>query len=204
MNFNREMAIVMAGSGVKVIHGEVMGNVDPYIEWIKWLSYVPKFQKTRIQELSSKTVEELSLDELDEIRAYKSQIRMLGLFKIYGTDKISKEEYMEVFDFMEKQSIDKLMLNKLSTEELKFAKEQIQYFSYVSSKELRKKVEEEQKEDNYKNLSMVDSYILHIISRIDYARSMAELDSKIKARLAENDIMLRKSLYYAANPHIKE
>lgn len=204
MSFNRVMANMMAGSDIKIIHGEVIGNVDPYIEWIKWLSYVPEFQKARIQELSCKTVDEVTLEELDEIRAYKSQIRMLGLFKIYGTSEISKGEYMEVYDFMVKQSIDELMLSKLSSEELRYAKDQIQYFSQIPSEELRKRVKEEQKADNYENLSMVDSYILHIISRVDYARSMTELNRKIEAQLRENDAMRQRSIYYAANPYAKK
>ena len=180
MRFNKIMANMMASSGVKIVCGEIIGNVNPYIEWIKWLSYVPKFQKKRIQELNSKTVEELTFEELDEIRTYKNQIRMLGLFKIYKTDKISKDEYMEVYDFMVNRSIEELMLSKLSLEELRYAKDQIQYFSQISSKELRKKVNEEQKADNYEKLSMKDAYILHIISRINYKRSIEKLDSEIK------------------------
>lgn len=203
MSFNRVMANMMAGSDVKIIHGEVIGNVDPYIEWIKWLSYVPEFQKARIQELNFKKVEEMTLEELDEIRAYKSQIRVLGLFKIYGTSEISKDEYMEVYNFMVNQSIDELMLSKLSSEELRYAKDQIQYFSQIPSEELRKKVNEEQKADNYENLSMVDSYILHIISRVNFARSIAKLNKEIGTQLRENDAMRQRSLYYAANPYAK-
>ena len=203
MSFNRMMTNMMAGSGVKIIHGEVIGNVDPYIEWIKWLSYVPEFQKARIQKLNSKVVEELTLEELDEVRAYKSQIRMLELFKRYGTDQISKDEYMEVYDFMVNQSINKLMLSKLSSKELKYAKDQIQHFSQISSEELREKVNAEQKKDNYENLSMVDSYVLHIISRVDFTRNMTRLYSEIEAQLRENDAMMQRSLYYAANPYIK-
>ncbi len=203
MSFNRVMVNMMAGSDVKIIHGEVIGNVDPYIEWIKWLSHVPEFQKVRIQELNSKRVEEMTLEEKDELRAYKSQIRVLGLFKIYGTGEISKDEYMEVYDFMVNQSIDELMLSKLSSEELRYAKDQIQYFSEIPSEELREKVNEEQKTDNYEHLSMVDSYILHIISRVNFARSMAKLNSEIEAQLRENDAMRQRSLYYAANPYTK-
>ena len=203
MSLNRIMANMMAGSNAKIISGEISGNVNPYIEWIKWLSYLPEFQKARIQELNSKIVEELSLEELDEIRAYKSQIRMLDLFKIYGTSEISKEEYMEVSDFMVNQSIDELMLSKLSSGELRYAKDQIQYFSQIPSKELSKKVNEEQKADNYEKLSMADSYVLHIVSRVDFARSMARLYSEIEAQLRENDDMRQRSLYYAANPYTK-
>ena len=139
MSFNREMANMLAGSNVKVIHGEVIGNVDPYIEWIKWLSYIPKFQQLRIQELNSKKVADISIEELNEVKEYRNQSRMLRLFKIYGTSEISKNEYMEVYNFMKKQKIDDLMLSKLSVEELKYAKEQIQHFSEISNEELRQK-----------------------------------------------------------------
>ena len=203
MSLNRIMANMMAGSNAKIISGEIIRDVDPYIEWIKWLSYVLEFQKARIQKLNSKTVAELTLDELDEIRAYKRQIRMLSLFKIYGTSEISKKEYMEVYDFMVNQSIDELMLSKLSSGELRYAKGQIQYFSQIPSEKLRKKVNEEQKADSYEKLSMVDSYVLHIVSRIDFARNMARLNSEIEAQLRENDAMRQRSLYFAANPYIK-
>ena len=62
----------------------------------------------------------------------------------------------------------------------------------------------ELKEDNYKKLSMVDSYILHIISRINFARSLAELDRNIEAQLNLNASMRQKSFYYAANLQVKK
>lgn len=204
MSFNREMANILAGSGAKIIYGEIIGNVDPYIEWIKWLSYVPEFQQSRIKELNSKKIEDMSLEELDEVRNYKNQKRMLKLFKIYGSSDISKEEYMEVYNYMVNQSIDELMLSKLTSEELNYAREQIQHYSQIPKDELKKKVKTEQKEDNYKKLSMVDSYILHIISRINFARSLAELDRNIEAQLNLNAAMRQKSLYYAANPQVKK
>ena len=204
MSFNRIMANMMASNGVKIICGEIIGNIEPYIEWIKWLSYLPEFQRVRIQELNSKIVEELTLEDLDEIRAYKSQIRMLDLFKIYGTSEISKKEYIEIYDFMVNQSIDELMLNKLTSEELRYAKDQIQYFSQIPNEELRKKVNEEQKADNYEKLSMVDSYVLHIISRVDFARNMTKLNREIEAQLRENDAMRQRSLYFSSNPYIKK
>ena len=66
------------------------------------------------------------------------------------------------------------------------------YYSWLSSN---------QKEENYLNLSMVDSYILHLISRIDNARNTEKLNNDIKRELEKNDIILRKSIYYAAHPY---
>ncbi len=204
MSFNKVVANMMAGSNIKIIHGEVVGNANPYIEWIKWLSYIPKFQEVKLQEVSSKKVEELTGEEIDELNTYKRQNRMLKLFKLYGTKEISKDEYMEVYNFMVNQSIDELMLSKLTIEELRYAKSQIQYFSEIASEELRKKVNEERKADNYENLSMVDSYILHVISKISFAKSIIELDRKIEAQVRENAAMRERSLYYAVNPYTKK
>ena len=49
---------------------------------------------------------------------------------------------------------------------------------------------------------MVDSYILHIIARIDFKRSMSELNKRIEAELNENYVMRQKSLYYAAKSYV--
>ena len=44
---------------------------------------------------------------------------------------------------------------------------------------------------------MVDSYILHVISDINYARPSADLDRKIGVALNENVAMMKKSIYFA-------
>ena len=201
MNTSKIIAKGLAGSKIKIIHGAVKRNVDPPIEWIKWLSYIPDFQKSRIQYLESKMASDISLEELSEINQYKNQARMATLFKLYGTSDISKDEYMEVYIYMIKHSIEDLMLNKLSKEELSHAKERIQYFSQISKEELELKIKEEQKEDNYKKLSMVDSYILHEISRINYSKN--QLDNSLSAQLDKNAIMRQRSIYYASNPYKK-
>lgn len=41
MNLGRMLAKEIAGSGNMAIVGDVIGNVNSYIEWIKWLEYEP-------------------------------------------------------------------------------------------------------------------------------------------------------------------
>ena len=55
-NLNRIMVREMAkmGNKVKFIHGNVIGNVSPDIEWIKWLSYEPEFENKRIEYFDTK------------------------------------------------------------------------------------------------------------------------------------------------------
>ena len=205
-NFNRIMAKEMArmGGKVKIIHGNVIGNISPDIEWIKWLSYEPEFEKKRIEYFDSKKISELSYEELEEASRYSRNKIFARLFKIYGTSECSEEDYMKVYDYMCNESIEKLMLSKLTSEELRYAKQEITRLSEVSKEQLSAKVNEKQKPERYEQLSMVDSYILHIISDIDYARSISSLNREIEAQLEQNDIMRQRSLYYASNSYIRK
>ncbi len=202
MDYNRMVAKEMAGMGGKFLHGKTIGNVSPDIEWIKWLSYEPEFEKKRIEYFDSKRVSELSYEELLEACIYSRNKVFARLFKIYGTQECSTEDYMKVYDFMCQESIEKLMLSKLTVDELQYAKQEITRLRQVPKEQLRAKVEEEQQPEKYAQLSMVDSYILHMISDIDYAREMSKLDREIKSHLEQNDIMRQKSLYYASTSYV--
>lgn len=193
MSISKIMAKELANSGAKFIHGAVKRNIDPIAEWIKWLSYVPESQKSKIQQLESKTVREISLEEIEEIYQYRYQEKMANLFKLYGTNNISEAEYLEVYNYMSEQSIKELMLRKLSKAELSYAKEKIKYFSQISRKELELKIKKEQKIENYNKLSMVDSYILHMLSDLAYAESKKKFDSQLDAQFEKNELMRQKS-----------
>lgn len=200
-SFNKVMAREMSkSSGGKLIRGNVMRSVNPLIEWIKWLSYNPVHEQDKINYIYSKRVEDLSIDELKEILKYKERNRMSQLFIKYNKGECSEEEYMEVYHYMGK-SITDLMMDKLNSEELTYAKEEILRLSAIPQNEVLAKIKEEQKEEVYMSLSMVDSYILHIISGINYRKSLPNLDRKIQAQLERNDVMRQKSLSYASNPY---
>lgn len=193
--------IVRSGD-CKIIHGKIISNVSPDIEWAKWLSYEPEFEKKRIEYFDSIKVSKLSYEELQEASRYNRNKIFARLFKIYGTSECSKEDYMKVYDYMCNESIEELMLSKLTSEELKYARQEVTRLSEVSKEQLSAKVKDDQ--EKYEQLSMVDSYILHLISDINYARSMSELYRKIDAQIEQNDVMRQRSLYYASNPYARK
>ena len=164
-DFHKIMTKAMFNMGctTKIINGHVIGNVSPDIEWTKWLSYEPEFEKKRIEYLDTKKVYELSYEELEEESKYSRNKIFARLFKIYGTDECSEEDYMRIYDYMCNESIEKLMLSKLTIEELQYAKQEITRLSKISKEELSTKVREEQILSNYEQLSMVDLYITHDI-----------------------------------------
>ena len=181
------------GSQVKFIYGNVFGNIPPIIEWIKWLSYEPEFEKNRIEHLNSKGSNNLSYEELNELDHYMKRKRMAQLFKKYDNMECSKEEYMEVYSYMSNESIITLMLDKLTIQEIKYANEEITRLRELSNEDLSQKIRIESQKDNYLNLSMVNAYILHIIDRINYVRNMNEFNNILNWQLDSNVIMRQKS-----------
>lgn len=187
--------------GGKIIPGYTPGKVSPYLEWLKWLSYEPNFEKERIESLNTKKVLELTLDELDYVRTNRRNKILAGLFKIYGTAECTEEQYMTVYNCMRTESIEKLMLSKLTDEEIEYAKSEVARLSSVSQEELSKKVTEEQRPENYESLPMIDAYILHIISGAVFASRMENVNLEISAQRARNDATAQKSLHFASNPY---
>ena len=70
---------------------------------------------------------------------------------------------MEVYDYMG-NSIKNVMLRKLTKEELNYANEEIKRLNTLSKTEILTKLKNESSEETYNNLSMVDTYILHVVS----------------------------------------
>lgn len=204
MNINKVIAKTVAGSNSKVIHGQCIGQINPYIEWIKWLSYESEYEKQICDLTDGKTCLEVSHDELQKVSRIRRNRVFANLFKKYGTSECSEEEYIMVYDYMCTESIENLMISKLSSQELCYAKEKIIYFSQLTSEELSKKVHEEQVEDVYDTLSMVDSYVLHVVSNNNFAKDMERLNKEIDAQIETNIARDQRSLYYASNPYLKK
>ena len=196
MDTNTVIVREMAKQGVKMFPHKRMGNISPDIEWMKWLSYETEFEKKRMEYLDSKKVSELSMEEAKEVSMYKKNKLLAKLFPIYGTKECSVEDYMKVYDFMCQESIEKFILSKLTSEELQYAKQEISRLCKVPTEELRAKVIEEKRVENYEKLSMVDAYILHIILNVHYERCVSEADQEIQAQREQYSLFREKDIHF--------
>ena len=203
MDYDRIIVEQMAKAGCKLIPKNTVGSISPDIEWIKWLSYEPEFEKSRMKYFDSKKVSELTFEELEEARKYLRNKAFAGLFKMYGTDECSEEDYMKVYDFMCDESIEELMLSKLTSEELRYAKQEITRLSNVPKEQLQAKVKKEIVPEIYKQLPMVDAYILHVLSGINFARNMDDFDKRISVQIKQKEIMRQRSPHYTTNIYVK-
>lgn len=158
--------------------------------WLRWLDYEPKFEKDLIQNLSYKDISALSLEELQILTKYQERKKISQLIRKYETDDINFDEYLEVNTYLESESIEELMLDKLSKEEKEYAKLEIERLKQLKYEELDKKVDV--MIGNFENLSIVDSYILHEISKVDFKRSISRLNSTIKQSIENGNARSRQ------------
>ena len=81
-DFNKIMTKEMIKMGIncKIIPRNTIGNVSPIIEWIKWLSYEPEFEKKRIEYLDSKK-SELSYEEIKFLLDYLWYMAQVNVLK---------------------------------------------------------------------------------------------------------------------------
>ena len=180
------------------------GNVSPYLEWKKWLSYVPEFERRRIEYFDSKKISELSYDELEEASRYRKNQIFAELFQVYGTSECSEQNYMMVYNYMSNESILELMLSKLTPEELYHAREELEKLSSLSKEELNAKVKGEQRVEIYNQLSMVDSYILHLLSNVNCARNISSVNKQFVAELERNTAIRQRTLSYSKNSFVNK
>lgn len=170
-----------------------LGCIDTLIEWEKWLSYQPENEIKRRREIKDKDIC-LTLEDLRELQKYKDRVVMAKLFKKYNEKKCSYNEYKALASFI-KNPIEEYMVSVLTEEELMIANQKIEEYSKFSNLELNQKVVNEQKIENYKKLSMIDAYVLHMISIVNHTRNMEALDKTINTAIEQNKVlnMKRKS-----------
>ena len=190
----KEVIKVFAKEGGKIIPADDSFNL--YIEWVKWLDYVPTFEQEKINKLIKK--KNKTSEEYRKVGNYYYYKKMAELFKEYGTKNMDMEEYEEVLMFMKQNSIEEYMNKKLSKEEIELAKSQIENYKKIPDEVLFKKVFEDKKEDNYMKLSMIDAYILHYIDKIAQVRFSVDFQNKVKEQNKSSAHRSQRSLIYAS------
>lgn len=138
--------------------------------------------KERIDYIYSKNIRDLSVAELKELTSYQEERRMQELFLKYKNGKCNPDEYMEVYDYMG-NSVKNIMLRKLTKEELDYADEEIKRLNTLSNPEILTKLKNESSEETYNNLSMVDTYILHVVSNDFLQKNLFKRDKGLVAEL---------------------
>lgn len=176
-----------------VIPGEQIPGIDSLNEWIKWLSYKPSFEQEKITSISLKTVTDLTIDDLETLLQYKKEEKMTLLFKKYKSNECTADEFMEVYNYMS-NSITDLMLRKLTSSELEVANMELSKFNDFDTEKLDEKIKTTKNEEDYNALSMIDSYVVHMLAIKKVKIRFKGYQKALTAELKRNNAMHYKNL----------
>lgn len=164
-----------------------INRYKPEVEWLKWLSYEPESFQLVKEDLYAREVSTLSLYELEMVKDFRIQEKMLGLFKQYVDGVITEDIAKEIKYFMKENSIEDLMLSKLSSEEVESASRILRDYEECPSLYWQEEFEYDQDPYVYKTLGMVDSYILHEALKIDADRKNEATKKRAMARIRKEN-----------------
>lgn len=197
-----------SGGKVKYLCGGSMPNISPDIEFYKWLSYEPIFEKENKEYLNSVLPTSLTIEQLEQLKRYKEFNVYRDIFTRYAFGKeVTSQEYKLICSFMQKNNIYSVAKYKLTSEEIKVAQERaIELFSTMSQKECSEYLNSRRTSTNqevYLQMSMIDSLVFHLISDMSLNRGLKRLNSEIDSQIKANERMRQRSYYNASNPYRK-
>lgn len=184
-------------------NGSAKTVTKDYKEWIAWLNYEPEFEKQRKNYLMSRKFEELNESEQIELSHYIKYQTYADLFNKYETNTCTQEEYIKVCNFMKIESLEDLIISKLTAEELNYVKSEINRIEKLSLTDFES--EYRKLRDLYFNerLTMTERYVYYLSSRIAAYRNNIRVENEISAQLKGNENMRYRSYIYSQNPYRK-
>lgn len=166
-----------------------IGNVLD--EWIRFSSYLKPEELLYLNELNSKSLNELTVQEIEQYLKIKKQIAMSKLFVKYKNRNCTKEEHDQVIAFMD-TSLKSFMKERLTEAEIKKSYILLVEFEKMSKSELNEYIDKQM--NHYDNLNIFEAYILYKVREIKYNRDNNEYYDKIRSSQIERENNLRKSL----------
>jgi len=157
-------------------NNSMLMNINPIDEWIKWLEYDPEPQKERINNLEQKGHANLSIDEFQYLFEYYQEKIILNLFKKYKENDVREEDCAHIYKYMQKNILN-VCNKKLSIEEKEEALNKISKYEAMETNELKNIIHNKFYKKEYNSLSMVDSYVLHVICNTANTRQFEEFEN---------------------------
>ena len=172
-----------------VISDSIPNRNNVLDEWIRFLSYFKPEELLFLNELDSKTTDQLTIKEMEEYHKIKKQMEMSELFTKYKNKNCSKEEHELVVKHMD-NSLKDFMKERLTEEEIKQSRKILSEFRKMSEFELGKYIDRQM--TNYNNLTILEAYILYEVREIKNYKYNSELNEKIRTDKSEREIALKR------------
>lgn len=178
---------------VKIIqsNGLIIKEFDPVREWIKWLSYEPSFEKEKMMYYDRISIYDLKEKDLKFINEYNKRKKILPIIKKYSENDFTLEEGKIAYDYLTENSLSKLMMDKLTKNEVMEARKKVSIYTkmdYEKEDEMLRKLVEK-----YDKLSMTDSFAFRILYEDVERKSLKKLKDDIEVEGRKLDSEERKT-----------
>lgn len=168
-------------------------NTELAMEYLKWISYIPKNEQLKVNCILSKTARRLSLKEISILQKFKKNQELVEILKRYRSDKCLNKDVLDVYNLMNRKSLEKIIREKLTKDELEEANKIVAEYKKMSDQELNNYIFTNKKQENYEKLSIIESYVYHEINKEFYLRSNNRLEKHITSQIEQNEIVRMKS-----------
>ena len=152
-------------------------------EWQRWISYLSKEDQEAFDKISAKPIGQLTQKEINWFNQVTLEKRIAT--NLRARRKLTKAEVAELNNYFENTSLEALIKRKLTKAEYKHGLEVAKEILNNNSEEQLKAWCEEQL-DNYKKLSIIDSFIIREVRKREVYKSNKKDAECLEAQLAAN------------------
>ena len=166
--------------------GYIPGGILPHVQWLKWLNYVPDFQKDRLDFINCKALSNLNLADSIFLQEMEKNNELIKLFDRFSSGECSVQDRIDVMKYVESDGkLEKLMLSKLTFEELSDVKQKISLLRQ-NSEFLESMLYVMWDVNIYSELSMVDSFVAYCAAEMRSNVDISKLEVSVDDRIINN------------------
>ena len=174
--------------------------IDKVIQALKILSFDSDVEKEAIMSFTKKSPLNMTKEDIEHFNRYKNKKTYIEILVKYKQHKNLTDEEWIILDECLYENLEKIILDKLSKNELLKLKETLNKYYKTSMESLKPTILEY--EQNYDNLSLLDTAIYYYFSLFYYQTQclidMHQMNEEYHKQMEKYSYILAASRYYAS------
>ena len=170
-------------------------DISGAAQFYKWLSYMPDFYQQYLDNISSKCVDDLSLQELCDYTDFKKQQKVVKELEQFFTDEWYLADIDLIEEFINSHSLSEIKKSKLTDEEYQEVISRIrrkhgnvsESTIDIISEGFRLLNLDSHNKELYDDLSMIDAFIFDFENNLEFNRSIQAMNEDCNARILRNE-----------------
>lgn len=147
--------------------GKISGcDTQTFSRYYKWLSYIPEFEKERMENLLNKKISRLTISEAEKLQDFKDKQNMIDTLKIILSGSGNEDNIKLANIFIKKHSLDLIIYSKLTDQEKKEAHDLLEEKKNLNIEDLSNYLETLKELEETNLLTPTQEYVLIRLEKI--------------------------------------